>query len=121
MRFYLTLFIVVAICSVGAYFFTQENSSQSTQDTNPACKELTPQELQTIASTFLKKKGYTEEYYLTDVSPLYCDKGVGIRNMVAEGTIDSGLPSQHNRTVRIQMRADSTELKVYEVVLANPT
>ena len=124
MRLILPLISAAFIVAAALFLFPRgdigtEASRASGGETPPACQDLTNQEIGSIAGAYLKKQGY-ENFGVTSIGPLYCENSVGVRNMVAEAIIDGGMPSQHNTTIRLQMRSAAGEMKIYEVVLARP-
>lgn len=113
--------IVVALSGFFIYYQTGQTTNVVGGVVTSACEELTQEELDSVVGAFLKKKGY-DNHDIVTVSPIFCENNkIGVRNMVVSTTIDEGLPTQHNKTLRLQMRSDATELKIYEVVLTNPT
>lgn len=110
---------LIAVSLVSVFLYFSQTQTDSDQPRATPCKELSDDEISTLVSAFMKKKGY-ENSETISIGPLNCDNGVGIRNMQAQSVIDEGLPTQHNKTIRLQMRSDADQLKIYEVVLTNP-
>ena len=112
------ILIIVAAISFFMFFYSDFKPAPSVNGTVPSeCQELPEDQVASIASAYLQKQGY-QNFEITAISPLYCDSGIGTRNIASNVVYNKGMAGQYNQTVRLQMKTSPGEMKIYEVVLA---
>ena len=117
MRLLVPIIFALAIASSVAYLFVsyggQENPPSS-------CSEISESEMNSLIGSFMADEGHSN-YTVENVSPIYCDYGTSTYNVNSEIIVRPGEPLQSTRNMRLQIRSDSNGMKIYEVLLSNPS
>ncbi|MBI4894136.1 MAG: hypothetical protein HY833_00125 [Candidatus Aenigmarchaeota archaeon] len=117
MRLLVPMIFVAAIASSVAYFF----ASYGIQEIPPSgCRELSASEIDSAIGSFMEGEGHSN-YTVENVSPVYCGAGFSTYNVNSEIAVRPGEPTQGSRNMRLQIRSDSGGIRVYEVLLSNPS
>jgi len=87
--------------------------------TTSVCTELDEAEIKSLVGSFMKEKGFAV-YAVENVGPVHCSYGVSTYNVNSDVTLPEN-PMNITKNVRLQIRSDVNETKIYEVVLSNPS
>lgn len=113
----ITIFVISVIVLI-LLWFSQANFDETTQyqDEKLQCAGLSDSEIRDLIDSFMQRKNY-KDFEIITISPLYCSSGFGLYNILVEVTIDKYLPTEHKKSLRLQIRTDVSGSRIYEVVL----